>query len=310
MTKSISNVKYSLVIFSFLFSVKIFAGNLPDELLRMPIALMSGEQTSLAEYNGEKPVYLKFWATWCQPCMKEMPHFEHVQKEYADSLAVIGINLGMNDDRNSVEKVIEQFDLSMPMAIDESGDLVQAFRMIGTPYHLLFDRNMNLVHVGHKANESLDNKIALVSQTKTMDLLDASLLDEAAADTLIEMDDNKTNALFFTAAWCDWYLKDTRPEMSKNCIAAQEQMNNFYSQYPDIKWNGILSRLWTGDKDLADYKKKYAIEHPLQVDKNNRLFHRYQVNDMPTLILVRDNKVIAKTTDFMDEEALRKLLDH
>ena len=309
MYKSAKYFKPLLVLVLVVFSVNLYATSLSDELLNIPIPLISGASVSLAEYKGKKPVYLKFWATWCQPCRKQMPHFEHVKKEHIGSIEVIGINLGINDDLNAVKEVIEEFGLTMPIAIDKNGDLAQAFRLVGTPYHLLFDRNMNLIHQGHEANESLDNKISMVSQSKSVDLLDVGLLSESELDIKLTTDDGKTHALFFTATWCDWYLKDSRPEISKNCTIAQKSVNTFSRQYPNIVWNEIISRLWTVDKDLLDYKEKYAITQPLEIDKSNRLFHQYLVKDLPTLILIKDNKVALKITDFSDKEKIAKLLD-
>lgn len=74
------------------------ASNLSEELLNMPISLISGEVVTLKQYQGKKPVYLKFWATWCKPCRKQMPHFEQITQQYGDNLQVIAINLGINDD--------------------------------------------------------------------------------------------------------------------------------------------------------------------------------------------------------------------
>jgi thiol-disulfide isomerase/thioredoxin len=39
---------------------------------------LDGENVDLAELVGEKPVYLKFWATWCRYCVNELPHAQHV----------------------------------------------------------------------------------------------------------------------------------------------------------------------------------------------------------------------------------------
>lgn len=40
------------------------------------LPLLDGGSVALAELAGRKPVYLKFWATWCKPCRKQMPHLE------------------------------------------------------------------------------------------------------------------------------------------------------------------------------------------------------------------------------------------
>lgn len=299
---------YKIFITLFIFSFQVNSTHLPDELLNIPINLISGEKTSLSEYKGKKAVYMKFWATWCQPCRKEMPHFEYIKNEYGDYVEVIGINIGINDDVKTVEATIKEFGLTMPMAIDKSGDLAQAFRFIGTPYHLLFDRDLNLIHKGHEANESLDNKLALISQSKSVDLLHSDSLSENEPDLNIALNDDKVHALFFTATWCDWYLKESRPQSSKNCISAQKNVNILSAIYPDIIWNGIVSRLWTGDKDLHDYKKKYSINHSVEIDMSNRLFHQYSVNDLPTLLLIKNNNVILKVTNFSDIEELKKLI--
>lgn len=85
------------------------AAGLPEKLLAMPITLTTGEVITFADFKGKKPVYLKFWATWCQPCLKEMPHFEHVEQQYGNDIKVIGINLGMNETPEDVVSIEKSF---------------------------------------------------------------------------------------------------------------------------------------------------------------------------------------------------------
>jgi len=68
----------------FLFSVNSLAGaaNISKEVLDLPITLTSGKVVTLASYAKSKPVYLKFWASWCQTCLKELPHFEKTYQSY------------------------------------------------------------------------------------------------------------------------------------------------------------------------------------------------------------------------------------
>ena len=53
---------------------------------------LNGQQVSLSDFKG-KVVLLDFWATWCGPCVRAMPHLEALHKSYKDEgLVVIGIN--------------------------------------------------------------------------------------------------------------------------------------------------------------------------------------------------------------------------
>lgn len=284
--------------------------NLPDKLLHETIHLVSGESTRLADFEGKRPVYLKFWATWCQPCRQQMPHFEHVQQKYGDEIEVIAINIGINDDIGSINDTIKEFGLTMPMAIDASGDLAQAFRLIGTPYHLVFDKDMNLIHRGHEADSVLDSSLALVAQKQQSEILDSGVLVEKEADIPLDIDDGKTHALLFTATWCDWYWEETRPEAAQSCIKAQNVVNELFQQHRNIAWLGVINRLWTSDNDLAEYLNKFAVKHPAAIDKSNQLFHEYSVNELPELILIRDGKLVERLSDFSDKEAVAKKLQN
>ncbi len=285
------------------------AGNLLPEPQEAPIPLITGKSVSLSDYKGKKPVYLKFWASWCQPCLKEMPHFENTYEIYGESIVVIGINLGINETSSDLKRVREEYGLTMPLAVDKSGDLAQVFRLVGTPYHLLFDRQMNLVHQGHEASESLDRKIDLLVSDRTVELLDSSLFSETEPDIELTLNDGKTHALFFTSTWCDWYLMESRPAVSQRCVLAQKRVNQLSEEHPEIEWHGIISRLWTEKEDLAEYKKKYAIAHPIEIDKSNRLFHRYGVRALPQLVLVRNGKEIARLHDFHSRTKLPDYLE-
>src|SRR5690606_23892937 len=119
---------------------------------------------------------------------QQMPHFEHVQQKYGDEIEVIAINIGINDDIGSINDTIKEFGLTMPMAIDASGDLAQAFRLIGTPYHLVFDKDMNLIHRGHEADSVLDSSLALVAQKQQSEILDSGVLVEKEADIPLDID--------------------------------------------------------------------------------------------------------------------------
>ena len=53
------------------------------------VVLTNGETFRLSEQRG-KIVLINIWATWCGPCVAEMPEIEQLSKDYADDLVVIG----------------------------------------------------------------------------------------------------------------------------------------------------------------------------------------------------------------------------
>jgi quercetin dioxygenase-like cupin family protein len=73
----------------------------PDLVLKT----IDGKTIDLAKLCGRKPVYLKFWATWCVPCREQMPGFEHDYETLGDRIAFIAVNAGFNDTESAVRQV-------------------------------------------------------------------------------------------------------------------------------------------------------------------------------------------------------------
>ena len=78
---------------------------------------LSGKPVKLSDYTG-KVVLLDFWATWCPPCVKEIPHFNELAKEYGDKgLVVLGISTD-SEGVTAVEKFQkERFPIDYPVAM-------------------------------------------------------------------------------------------------------------------------------------------------------------------------------------------------
>src|SRR5690606_9653133 len=205
------------------------------DIHKTQITLMDSSPQTLAEFAQGKPLYLKFWASWCQPCMQQMPHFQHVQEQYGDKIQVLSINLDMNETRDAIQHVIQQFSLTMPIALDSDDSLATSLNFMGTPYHVLINKQGEIVHKGHEADAKLDRKIALLAADSISQLPVISLTEQQGKHAPINLNSDQPMLLFFSATWCDWYLEKTRPAMSKACIAAQKTINQLYTDYPDAK---------------------------------------------------------------------------
>lgn len=283
-----------------------------DILETISVTNLDGSTTTLDDYRDGKPLYLKFWATWCQPCRKQMPHLQKTYEKYGKEVRTIAVNIDVNDSLEEIQKTRKEFALTVPMAIDSTGDLSNAFDLIGTPYHLLIDRKGNIVHKGHNGAGVFDKAIAQLSNDSSQIndgsvLAESSVIEPQKVQKPINIGEGKS-VLFFTATWCDDYFKDSRPKMSKNCISAQNQANVLFEENKGFKWTGVLSRFWTGDKELTEYKKKYGIQYPLRIDESNQEFNKYKVKEFPTVIVFNNGEEVFRSSDFSDNKELKKRL--
>jgi len=88
----------------------------------------NGRMHRLAEYRGH-PLMLNFWATWCEPCRREIPLLEAIQHENTGKrIEIVGIAV---DHPDSVQKMVKDLKIGYPVLVGEKGGLaaVSAFGM-------------------------------------------------------------------------------------------------------------------------------------------------------------------------------------
>ncbi len=281
-----------------------FASASPD--LDFDIPLLDGRTINPTQFKGEKPVYLKFWATWCKPCIKEMPHLQHIQDEYGDDIAVVAVNIGINESDQAIQRVIENYDLDMPVALDDQGNLAKSLHFVGTPFHVLINQSGQIVHQGHEADEKLDRRIALLSSGTLPSLEEAIYTGSEEQFPLRKLtNDNEDQVVYFTATWCDWYLQDTRPAMSEACASGQNEFNLLAEKFTNIQFKAVVSHLWTEKAQVEKYAAKYKVKHPILLDDNGDIFFSLGIRNFPTFVVLRNNKETFRTNEL---EALNRFV--
>lgn len=100
---------------------------------------LNHKQINLADYRG-KVVLLNFWATWCGPCLAEMPHFVAWQHEYGGrGLRVIGIS--MDDGEQPVRTAYRKYKLNYPVVMGDEKIGEMYGGIYGLPVTFLIDTN-------------------------------------------------------------------------------------------------------------------------------------------------------------------------
>lgn len=102
--------------------------SIPGELPDFVLPDLSGTPHRLSDWRG-RTLLINFWATWCEPCRREIPLLETIQRENASkNLEVIGIAV---DHPDSVQKMVKDLGVGYPVLVGEKGGLaaVSAFGM-------------------------------------------------------------------------------------------------------------------------------------------------------------------------------------
>ena len=94
-----------------------------------------------------KVVILDFWATYCPPCIEEIPHLMELQAKYgADNLQVIGLHVGDEEDRPKVPEFVERLKITYPLAYPEDALTAYIFgQQTAIPQTAIFDRSGKMV---------------------------------------------------------------------------------------------------------------------------------------------------------------------
>jgi thiol-disulfide isomerase/thioredoxin len=98
---------------------------------------LKGAPKSLADYRG-KVVLLNFWASWCPPCLREMPSMERLRVKMAGRpLAVVALDSA--ETREEVDAYLSRMKLGFPILLDPEGSNTKLWKVFALPTTFLLD---------------------------------------------------------------------------------------------------------------------------------------------------------------------------
>jgi len=105
---------------------------------------LRGGDVALADYKG-KLVLLNFWATWCAPCLKEMPSMEKLWQKYKEQgLVVVAVSVDEGY-KKRIQTFLKLYDLSFPVLLDPESEVSDLYKVSGIPASFLIDRNGKII---------------------------------------------------------------------------------------------------------------------------------------------------------------------
>jgi cytochrome c biogenesis protein CcmG, thiol:disulfide interchange protein DsbE len=91
---------------------------------------LDGEPVALEDYRGT-PLVVNFWATWCPPCLREMPDFETVSQERTGEVVFLGLNL--REGAEAAATMAQRTGVTYDLALDSDGAAARAFGVLNMP---------------------------------------------------------------------------------------------------------------------------------------------------------------------------------
>lgn len=114
------------------------------EFLAQSFPDLQGQAVPLSTYAG-RPLIVNFWATWCAPCVKEMPDLDHLAHKYPE-MHFVGIAI---DTLPNVEKFLQKVQVSYPLLVAGHGGIATMKALGnsrgGLPYTVIFDADSKAV---------------------------------------------------------------------------------------------------------------------------------------------------------------------
>ncbi len=103
------------------------------------LSTLDGSEITLSDYEGDKPVILDFWASWCPNCRRDMPRLNAMYEEYGADIEVIGVNL--RESKAVAQGYVDTAGILFPIVLDTKGVTAGAYNVRNTNTHVLINKD-------------------------------------------------------------------------------------------------------------------------------------------------------------------------
>jgi peroxiredoxin len=109
---------------------------------------LDGKPVDLGQYLGKQPLFLEWWATWCEQCDALLPRVQAARAEVGDRVQFFGINVAVNQSPGRVRRYIESNDVPFRTLYDDEGTSTRAYAAPTTSYVVIVDRAGRVAYTG------------------------------------------------------------------------------------------------------------------------------------------------------------------
>ena len=138
------------------------AAKLPDFTLET----VDGGEFTLSDHLGSKVIVMSFWATWCMPCLAELPHLEELyQAEKDNGLMIVALSMDEPTTVAEVAPTAQRLGLTLPVALDTEQRAVRLYnRGRNAPMTVVINKKGKIVRAAAGYNPG--DEVALAKEVR------------------------------------------------------------------------------------------------------------------------------------------------
>ena len=133
---------------------------------------LNNQKHTLKELRGKQVVHVVFWATWCVPCLEEIPALRTIQEKYRDrGVQILGIVVERDQTKDGVRAAARDMKINYPILWDDGGEVQDRYKVEYIPQNFLIGKDGVIRYAGTLLPSNYEA------------LLEALLKDDGAART-------------------------------------------------------------------------------------------------------------------------------
>jgi thiol-disulfide isomerase/thioredoxin len=136
----------------------------PLRAAALTLSTPKGATVAFAPGDGKGPIVINFWATWCAPCVEELPLLERLYRAHQrNGVRFIAVNV--KESVQTVNSFLETYGYTIPILLDSDGAMVEQYGVFGLPSTYFIDAAgmIRTKHMGALTREIAYDSIEMIT---------------------------------------------------------------------------------------------------------------------------------------------------
>ncbi len=121
---------------------------------------LAGEPVDLAQYIGQRPLLIEFWASWCTVCEALAPRLRQAYERFGTEVHFLVVAVAVNQTKRRVQRHVEEHDMPYQFLWDGQGRATRSYKVPTTAHVVIVDSKGKIAYTGVGADQDLEGALA------------------------------------------------------------------------------------------------------------------------------------------------------